>query len=207
MSHPRRALEDMGRTYNPAIGVSFRSEAHRVQRVAQGLRAGTGPVCHRFLVENVPPTEAGVVLDFGCGVGSTTGAVHVQALRRLGYACDGYEWVPAPADASARTAKFWELEQEGIVRTDACDFVWDTVLVSNVLNVQPTKAELAATLAEIQGCLGPAALLLINLPKEPRHLQAPGRAGERQTTKLLAGHFEHVAEVEPGLWACYGTRG
>lgn len=206
MAHDYDELEAMGATYNPAIGISCRNESDRTRKVVSGLRSGYGPTCIRFLVENVPKKDAGAVLDFGCGVGGTTGAVHVRALRSLGYECDGYEWEPDEDDNGGRSKTFWKLEEEGVIRTDALDYVWDTVIANNVLNVHEFEDELEETMTEIKTCMDDGTLLLINLPKEPRYFQSTGRDGEIETEDLLDDHFGHVVEVEPGLWACYRPR-
>lgn len=199
-------LEEMGATYNPAIGMSCRSESDRIRQVVKGLRSGYGPTCVRFLVENVPPEKAGAVLDFGCGVGGTTGAVHVQALLKLGYDCVGYEWAPEDDDESARAETYdWAVEEE-LIDPDALGYAWDTVVANNVLNVQPSWNAMFLTLEDVKSCMDEATLLLVNLPASPRRLQSDGARGLDETHELLAKSFNHVVELESGLWACYRPR-
>ena len=206
MQHDPDELEEMGATYNPAIGMSCRSEADRIKKIVQGLKQGYGPVCVRFLAENMTPSEAGAVLDFGCGIGGTTGAVHVRALRKLGYDCTGYEWEPEDDDESGRAETYdWAIEEE-LIDPEALDTAWDVVIANNVLNIQPSWDAMRLTLKDMKACMDSDTLLLVNMPSSPRRVIADGADGLDETHELLDASFGCIVELEPGLWACYRPR-
>jgi hypothetical protein len=206
MQYDLDELEEMGATYRPGPGLTRRANEEWADVVATALEEGYGPVCIRFVVDNLSKAQAGSILDFGCGLGTSDGAVHVQALRLLGYDCVGYEWEPEDDDETGRAETYdWAVE-EGLVDPDALGYAWDTVVANNVLNVQPSWDAMFLTLEDLKSCMDEDTLLVVNMPSNPRRLQSDGAEGLDETHELLAGSFEHITELEPGLWACYRPR-
>jgi hypothetical protein len=141
---------------------------------------------------NLSPAEAGATLDFGSGVD----AVQVEELRGEGYSVVGYEWAPEEGDTSGRAQKFREAAEAGLLDPEALSRRYATVLASNVLNVQPSRAALLGTLRQLHGALAEGGSLVANLASEPRPYLARGAKGRDELEAVLREHFEAV-ELRP----------
>jgi SAM-dependent methyltransferase len=206
MKHKQADLDHMGSTYRPGIGLAKGKRERWPQVIADEIKVGSGPIIPSLLYVTLSPKEAGRVLDFGCGVGASNGAIHVQALRKLGYSIVGYEWTPPDQDGSERACMFDEMVAARFIDPQALSKTYGTVLANNVINVQPDRKALTATMVEIKRAMGPKTLLLINLPSSPRACWPKGAAGETAAGRMLEKNFSDVTEVAKGIWICEGPR-
>jgi len=168
---------------------------------------GPGPLVPRWLRENLPPEKAGSMLDFGCGVD----AVQVEELRNEGYEVVGYEWAPEEGEASGRASKFYEAFQAGLLSPDALSKQYETVLASNVMNVQPSLTALLGTLQQLQGALAEGGRLVANLASDPRPYLPPGAKGRDELEAVLVEHFwsvelQPVPDSKEKIFVCSGPK-
>jgi hypothetical protein len=92
------------------------------------------------------------VLDFGAGKKAT----HTFRLRELGFDVDAYEW-----GSNYRVG----------IHSFVLDKTYDVILMSNVLNTQPTKCCLRYTLCRVfESFCNEKTVVLANYPAEPRKL-------------------------------------
>lgn len=117
-----------------------------------GGAVGNNPVVYRVFREMFGKDLASVlrVLDFGAG----KKPVHAQALRREGYNIDAFDLPENMGDEYNKSA----MSQ-----------MYDVVLLSNVLNVQSSQAEMEEILGAICSALSSGAHFLANFPASPRY--------------------------------------
>lgn len=209
-------FEGMGRTYRPGIGLRRAPGETWPETAARQARAGTGPVLARWLAATPEMFDGRSILDFGCGAG----AVQVQGARLLGVDnIVGYEWPPEPGDTSRRAEWYWDAVRAGAIDPGALGRVYDVVLASNVLNVQPTWGCLFLLLRTIQGVMAKGGLFVANLASTPRPLLdriATGRRGDALMQRVLTLKFDDVWRVDvsaaggsktsTAVWACTSPR-
>lgn len=207
------AFEGMGRTYRPGIGLRRLPGESWPEAAARQARESTGPVLARWLAATPEIGDGRAILDFGCGAG----AVQVRGAWLLGIDnVVGYEWPPEPGDASKRAGWYWESVRDGAIDPDALTRVYDVVLASNVLNVQPTWGCMFSLLATVRALMAPGALFVANLASEPRPLLPAGRKGDTAMERMLAFAFDDLWRVEvpaagggrtsTAVWACKSPR-
>lgn len=95
--------------------------------------------------------QKGAVLDFGAGKGATQS----QILKDSGF-------------SNVTSHDFGENVVEGIHDKDALNRQYDTVQVSNVLNVQSSEEMLRGTLSQIAGATKDTGFAIMNYPSSPR---------------------------------------
>ena len=123
--------------------------------------------------------EGESVLDYGAG----PKAAHTERLRKEGLdvTAHDFSYVEGVHDPAALTKKY------------------DTVMASNVLNVQSSKAMLKRTLKEITSSVSPEGRAVFNYPASPRKMSlAPS-----QVKKVIKEFFGDVKEIRKGaapLW-------
>ena len=110
----------------------------------------------RFLCSN----KKAKILDFGCGKRKTM----PQVLRDQGYKnIVGYDIMferhQTKGDDHYET--FEKINQ---------DQLWNYIVVSNVLNIQPTEEHIYSTLETINSIVKPKTTVIINYPLSPRRL-------------------------------------
>jgi len=118
------------------------------------------PLVYQKLVE-LGKDRAGTVLDFGAG----KNAVHTKALKSKGWRVVAWE--------------FGDNFVKGVHDSRALDRKYDTVVASNVLNVQQSKGMLRETLEQLTSAVKPGGTLICNMPKEPRHHDVSAEDVER----------------------------
>ena len=118
------------------------------------------PLVYKKLLE-LGKDRAGTVLDFGAG----RGAVHSKALKSKGWPVTAWE--------------FGGNFDRALHDKRALDRKYDTVVASNVLNVQQSKGMLRETLEQLTSAVKPGGTLICNMPKEPRHHDVPAEEVER----------------------------
>tara|TARA_B100001123_G_scaffold20483_1_gene22678 strand:- start:122 stop:715 length:594 start_codon:yes stop_codon:yes gene_type:complete len=128
----------------------------------------------RFLCNN----KKARILDFGCGKRATM----PQVLRDQGYKnAFGYDimfeehktedqdrfngTLEKSAFNALGTATMWGSEWQ-----DHKTFFWHYIVVSNVINIQPTKEHIYSTLKTINSLIKPKTTAIINYPTNPRTL-------------------------------------
>lgn len=156
--------------------VTSADERLRMLRTARARgNVGQDPtLVTRALMERVAPHER--ILDYGAG----KGARQTQLLRDAGYQS------VTPTDLPESIAL-----SEGLLESIAPGTTYDTVMASNVLNVQPHREALEETLREIVAYLRPEGRALLNYPASPRN---PGLT-PRELDTLLRAYFREVARV------------
>ena len=108
------------------------------------------PLVYQRLLE-VGPEAAGRVLDYGAG----RNAVHAEALRAEGFDVTAWD--------------FGDNFNKAVHDKRGLDRKYDTVVASNVLNVQQSKSMLTETLDELASAVKPGGTLIANMPNAPRH--------------------------------------
>ena len=134
----------------------------------------------RFLCNN----KKAKILDFGCGKRATM----PQVLRDQGYKnAFGYDimfeehktkdqdWFNGTLEESAfktlRAGTIWGSGTLGEISWHGRpSFCWDYIVVSNVLNIQPTLDHVYSTLETINQLIKPKTTVIINYPTNPRTL-------------------------------------
>lgn len=95
------------------------------------------------------PKDTAQILDFGCG----KGAPHTQRMGEEGYHILGWDIGPNNPGISIPPP----------------NRAYDLVILSNVLNVQPTAEDLTRVLSEAYQHVKPLGYLICNYPRQPRH--------------------------------------
>lgn len=120
---------------------------------------GKDPVCYKELdrVLEIQGGKGKRVLDFGCGKGGLArGFVFLEKHKLKTY---------IPYDIGANT--FHKGSEEELAAGLAEPF--DYVVLSNVLNVQPSEELVKMVLLVAWKHLKPGAMLIVNYPAKPRH--------------------------------------
>jgi Methyltransferase domain len=139
-----------------------------------GSVGGQPTLVTRAAIERVTPTET--VLDFGAG----PQARQTQLLRERGFTAVTATDLPESVTAS-----------KGVLEPVKPGTTFDTVLASNVLNVQPHRAALQSTVEQIASHVRPGGRAILNYPKDPRR---PGLNG-REMEDFLKEHFSTVTRI------------
>ena len=146
----------------------------------------TGSVGPKAVVPKLVPQVAkktDKILDFGAG----TKAIHTKSLRQQGYNVTAYDIGsnidPAIHDPNALAKK------------------WDVVYASNVLNVQPSRSDLAGLIGLFADIVKRGGTLVANYPPSPR------KSGltVAEVDALLRGRFASVTrvpKVSSPTWIC-----
>lgn len=80
---------------------------------------------------------------------------------------------------------------------------YDVVMMSNVLNVQPTLGHIHVVLDQARNFLRPSGMLICNLPREPRY----GNYGEREVAAVIRMMgFDIIEEVKYGSGTMWKAR-
>lgn len=146
----------------------------------------TGSIGPKAVVPKLVPgvaKKSDRILDFGAG----TKAIHTMALRQQGYNVTAYD-IGANIDPA-------------IHDTNALAKKWDVVYASNVLNVQPSRSDLAGLIGLFANIVKKGGTLIANYPPSPR------KSGltVAEVDALLRMKFATVARV-PGIssptWIC-----
>ena len=112
------------------------------------------PVVYAYLLRTKQDGHgSGNLLDYGCGYG-----MYRQALSQAGYNWFGWDL------CLDRFEQVWDVKAAG--RT-AC---FETVALSNVLNVQETLEQFQETLVEAADCVRYKGRLVLNYPAVPRRM-------------------------------------
>lgn len=201
-------FKGMGATARKGIGLPKPLPNENWADVAlRAIATNKGPVIARFVAGHLEPGED-TILDFGCG----PAAIQTRALQALGYDIIGFEWPPASGDTSTRAQDYHEAVADDVIDPDALERVYDVVVASNVLNVQPSWGCFWTTMMTLAPTVGD--VFYTNLASEPRRIWAPGRKGDKQLENMLGVAFEDVDRFEqavPGskdwIWACRNWRG
>lgn len=138
---------------------------------------GRDPVCYRAAREQVLarlPSDIKHfgVLDFGCGKGAKAG----KAL---------FEWARVNTNLNSYSMRYYDIGDNTTAEARGSDLpqgYYDLVILSNVLNVQPTDNLLKLVLLEAWACVAEGGILLCNYPKKPRHCGV----SDQQMWELLA---------------------
>lgn len=118
-------------------------------------------------------TQDGTILDFGSG----PAAMHTQMLKGRGLDVTAHE--------------FGGSVNPDIHDPDALSRQYDTVMASNVLNVQSTIEMLNYTLKQIAKCVKPGGRAVFNYPASPRH----GNLAVAEVEKAIRKRFGSVERV------------
>ena len=132
---------------------------------------GKNAIVPRFIRETSSKDER--ILDFGAG----KDAKHTLSLRQDGFDVTAYEFgenIGQDHDPKALGKQY------------------DTVMASNVLNVQKRRSMVSRTLMEISGCVKPEGRLVVNYPKSPRHCEG---LGDKHIVEILLEFFAVVERV------------
>mgnify|MGYP000153637467 FL=1 len=159
--------------------------ADYVKTVNATYRA-TGSIGPKAVVPKLVPgvaKKSDRILDFGAG----TKAIHTMALRQQGYNVTAYD-IGANIDPA-------------IHDTNALAKRWDVVYASNVLNVQPSRSDLAGLIGLFADIVKKGGTLIANYPPSPRK----SGLAVAEVDALLRMKFATVARV-PGIssptWIC-----
>ena len=146
----------------------------------------TGSIGPKAIVPKLVPGVAKKtdrILDFGAG----TKAIHTMALRQQGYNVTAFD-IGANIDPA-------------IHDPNALAKRWDVVYASNVMNVQPSRSDLAGLIGLFASIVKKGGALIANYPPSPR------KSGltVAEVDALLRMKFATVARV-PGVssptWIC-----
>jgi len=182
-------------TWRPGPGLDRKQGESWGQVIIDAIKAGTGPVIPGYIYRDLKPDQAGSILDFGCGVGAMDGALHVQALKALGYEVYGYDFDPGPG---TRADTYAWLVDKGLLDPKALTYAYDIVMANNIINVQPSGDALAATLRDLRRAMDQKSSLILNLPSSPKGLWD----NNAQLEDWLKEKFRTVESVEAGIWVC-----
>ena len=135
----------------------------------------------KFVMGTANEVKLERTLDFGAG----PKALHTWALRKQWIECHAYEFGknfnPEEHDPYALNRKY------------------NTVMMSNVLNVQSSRDMLIRTLEQGVKVVNKPGRLVCNYPKSPRKSDLK----EKDLIEILLSYFEYVVEIEPRLYECY----
>jgi len=200
MSHSKSDRDVMLATWRPGPGLKRRERENWADALVRAIRAGKGPVIPGYIYRDLSPHEAGSILDFGCGVGATDGALHVQALRALDFEVYGHDFEPEPDTNRHRV--YEALVDHRLIDPQALNYTYDIVMANNVLNVQPSRSAANRTLRDIKQAMDDKTLLIVNIPSSPKGIWE----SNAQFNQWLEQAFRAVDVVEAGIWACRGKR-
>jgi uncharacterized UPF0146 family protein len=155
-------------------------------KIVNATYRATGSIGPKAIVPKIVPRVAKKsdrILDFGAG----TKAIHTKALRKQGYNVTAYDIGanidPAIHDPNALAKK------------------WDVVYASNVLNVQPSPADLISLVMLLAQIVKKGGHLIANYPPSPRKSGLTVAAVDA----ILQSHFATATRV-PGVssptWIC-----
>ena len=148
---------------------------------------GTGPTkVTKFILDEVRfkerwghkrYVETHRVLDFGCGKYNTQAKILFK--EDIGVDCydvpenaPGFEWEPIGGT-----------------------YRYDTIMLSNVINVQDNLSKLDATLRKAVSFLAPGGVIVANYPSTPRYLGL----NKRDMRRVLSARF-NIRDTHDGLW-------
>lgn len=104
------------------------------------------------------------VLDFGCGKDAAHGTTLFDAVRT--------QLATRNSVLTSLTMHYYDIGANALTNDSRVlikDDYYDLVILSNVLNVQPTAQHAEVTLDVAWDCVKPGGLLILNYPKKPRH--------------------------------------
>ena len=104
----------------------------------------------RYVVEHINKEDS--LLDFGAG----KGAVHTKWLREEGFNVTAYD--------------FGDNIVEGLHDKNALQKQYKVIMASNVINVSSSWDMLIKTLNQMNDCLEPGGMLVMNYPASPRKM-------------------------------------
>lgn len=146
----------------------------------------TGSIGPKAIVPKLVPGVAKKtdrILDFGAG----TKAIHTMALRQQGYNVTAFD-IGANIDPA-------------IHDPNALAKRWDVVYASNVLNVQPSPADLISLVMLLADLVKKGGTLIANYPPSPRKSGLPVATVDT----ILQSHFAtvtRVPKVSSPTWIC-----
>ena len=146
----------------------------------------TGSIGPKVVVPKLVPGVAkktDKILDFGAG----TKAIHTVALRQQGYNVTAYD-IGANIDPA-------------IHDTNALAKRWGVVYASNVMNVQPSRSDLAGLIGLFADIVKKGGTQIANYPPSPRK----SGLAVAEVDALLRGRFASVTrvpKVSSPTWIC-----
>jgi SAM-dependent methyltransferase len=150
----------------------------RIKTSTRGFMASRVTVVTRWIMDHVAPGGSDL-LDFGAGVGCYQSRHLFDAGHNV--------W---QTDLPDTVAGWGDSDDLWWVDLPAADMTFDYVLLSNVLNVQDSQADLRRTIQCALDYTAPGGLLVANYPTSPRKL---GWTRQRLLSFLM---------VDMGLFVC-----
>lgn len=157
-------------------------EIRDMNRTARsGGAIGSNAVVPRFVILSANEFPLERTLDYGSG----PKAIHTDELRAHRIECHAWD--------------VGDNFNPNIHWSEALNRKYNTVMMSNVLNVQPSRTHLETMLKEVVGLVNDIGRLVCNYPATPRKSDVK----KKELVKILKSHFKYVVEVGTNLFECY----
>lgn len=185
----RLSFMRQGLAYMSETGIMRGPTKEQIKRANATARSrgavGGKALTPRWVLENAPKDAS--ILDFGSG----DNPIHTYALRNAGF-------------GNVTAYDFGDNLVEGVHDPLALSRKYDVVMASNVINVQSDEAMARSTMEELKQATAPGGEVIMNFPKEPRHLPEDLRS-TRNMYNLIREYFPNVRRVsgtkDSPVWA------